>query len=887
MKFNLNKIILIKKFSLKCLIPLLTILLNLSSFLAAQTDPGENIVLTAPGPEYEAGWFHKLLFGSHWRDLWTTPVEVEILDLNKFAGGLTPFEQGGGSQTKSLKFKTKDGFRWKFRSINKDPKKILPEELQESLAGDVLQDQISSSNPMAPLIVVPLLKAVDVLQVEPKLVMMPDDEKLGEFRSEFAGLLGMIELHPDENDKLDRVFAGAEKISGTFKLLNRLDEKRHEKVSSADYLKARLMDIFLGDWDRHTDQWRWARYSAGDNELWFPIPRDRDQAFAKLNGLLPAIARELVPQLNHFDYNYPPIKKISWSGRFLDRRFLSELSSTQWDSVTSFIIQRLNNDVIEEAVNRLPAEHKLIAGEEIRNKLIFRRNNLSEVSKDFFNLINTVVDIYASTKDDYVLVNRLNDEETSVEIFRRNKNDGENEGIPFYQKLFDNKITDEIRIYLLNGDDKIILSGSVDSSPLVRVIGGSGKDEMIDSSYVKGYFLLITPIPDAENVTEFYDSGKKTVVVSSAGTTHYDYETPVPKNDSEKYEPQDKNRGTDLFFLPLPNYDGDNGLILAGGPLFYKYNFHAEPYEYRLRLIASYAPKPNSYGVDFGSRFYSLIRGARIDLKILKSELSLMKYYGYGNETGFSKDLEKSNYYLADREIFSIAPSIGLKVVDHTYISAGFSYDYSNSYLKNDTLLNNFPGNRYGLGRIRSLSLNVSIEYDSRDNAENPHSGHFVKLSGTFIPEVLDVNRSYSKFGFDIRHYLTTEFITESTLALRTGGEKVWGNYPFNEAAFLGGSKNIRGYSRDRFSGDAMLFAQAELRPFVTDIKIILKGRVGLSVFAETGRVFTNTIQSDKWHSSFGGGIWVSYLQRQLNLSFTAAKSSENLLFYFDTSMMF
>src|SRR2546428_738859 len=56
------------------------------------------------GAHYRAGWFHRLLLGAHYCDLWTTPLEVEVLDLSRFAGGLTPSRCGGRRQTKVLRF---------------------------------------------------------------------------------------------------------------------------------------------------------------------------------------------------------------------------------------------------------------------------------------------------------------------------------------------------------------------------------------------------------------------------------------------------------------------------------------------------------------------------------------------------------------------------------------------------------------------------------------------------------------------------------------------------------------------------------------------------------------------------------------------------------------
>ncbi len=72
-------------------------------------------------------------------------------------------------------------------------------------------------------------------------------------------------------------------------------------------------------------------------------------------------------------------------------------------------------------------------------------------------LINDVVEIFCSKKDDYVEVKRLSSIETSVELFRKDK-DGNKKGEPYYSKLVDNNFTSEIRIEMLEGDDKAILT---------------------------------------------------------------------------------------------------------------------------------------------------------------------------------------------------------------------------------------------------------------------------------------------------------------------------------------------------------------------------------------------------------------------------------------------
>ena len=47
--------------------------------LAAQTAPSaDTMVVITPGARYMASGIHKFFFGSDYRDLWTTPIEVEV-----------------------------------------------------------------------------------------------------------------------------------------------------------------------------------------------------------------------------------------------------------------------------------------------------------------------------------------------------------------------------------------------------------------------------------------------------------------------------------------------------------------------------------------------------------------------------------------------------------------------------------------------------------------------------------------------------------------------------------------------------------------------------------------------------------------------------------------
>src|SRR5262245_54537474 len=79
--------------------------------------PGPESKTVVIGPEYEAGAYHRWLWGKDYRALWTTPIRVDVLDLGTVAGGLKPVRRVGGRETKALAFTGADGRAYTFRGI--------------------------------------------------------------------------------------------------------------------------------------------------------------------------------------------------------------------------------------------------------------------------------------------------------------------------------------------------------------------------------------------------------------------------------------------------------------------------------------------------------------------------------------------------------------------------------------------------------------------------------------------------------------------------------------------------------------------------------------------------------------------------------------------------
>ena len=93
----------------------------------------------------------------------------------------------------------------------------------------------------------------------------------------------MFAEYPSPVTETNPGFRGITEILNQSELYRRLDAGAGDHIDARAFLRARLVDLMIGDWDRHERQWRWAKFPGSD--LWEPIPEDRDQAFSRYQGV--------------------------------------------------------------------------------------------------------------------------------------------------------------------------------------------------------------------------------------------------------------------------------------------------------------------------------------------------------------------------------------------------------------------------------------------------------------------------------------------------------------------------------------------------------------------------------------------------------------------------
>jgi hypothetical protein len=836
------------------------ILLLVPADARSQETSGRKTVRVAANPKYKASGLHRILLGPNYRRLWAAPFEVEVLDLHSFAGGLTPTKKGGGKQTKSLRFDSGDGREFRVRSVDKDPEAALPAEYRDTFVEWVAQDQISAANPAGPQIADRLEEALGLLSLAHKFVVIPDDPALGEFRKEFAGMLGILEEKPSAKPPVTRGFENVEKIYDWDEVWTRMiDESPKDRIDSRAYLRARLLDMFIGDWDRHQRQFSWARVRG--KELLQPVPEDRDQAFAKFDGAIMAIARLGQPRFVNFESKYPEVLGLNWAGRFMDRRVLGDLDAAAWDQVVREVQEALDDRVLDEAVHRMPPEYYRLVGPRMLAKLRDRRARLPEFARRYYGAMAREAEVWGTNQAELADIQKNGD--GSVQITLSARDESGQAGTPYFQRVFRPAETDEVRVFLQGGDDRAVSHPRVESPIRVRVLGDGGND-VVDDSQGGG--------------THFYDAEGKNQLVPGPGSTDSDKPfVPVVDYLGDPLLDWGRATGPTAWLSAVP----DVGVLIGLKVQKTAYGFRKYPYKYRHAIGAVYSTALKTGMAQYDGDFLRTNSRKRIQLLLRASDIELVRFYGYGNETTADRDEE---FYRSGQRQYLFQPRFRFGV-EHVDWWIGPTVKFSHTRIDAARFL--AISRPYGVADFGEVGLGTSLRWDVRNRPRAATSGAMLYAEGNYYPAVWSAQEQFGEAHGEARAFLTAPIPLQPTLALRAAGRQVWGMYPVNEAAFIGGPDTVRGLNIQRYAGDAAAWGNAELRLRLMEMNLLVPEEMGIFGLADGGRVWLKGEDSNKWHTGFGGGLWISFLKRENTVSVAAAHSEGRTVVYFNAGFAF
>ncbi len=829
---------------------------------------------------FSNGGFTRALFGKNYRDMWKTPVEFPVLDLGTEAGGLVPVKRGGGLQTTSLRLLGGDGHEYGLRLLEKGGLAQVPYSLRDGLVGDVVLELRAAMAPYGALVAAPLAQAVGVAQPDPRIVYVPDDPRLGRYRETFADRLALYEIRPDDDMSDVAGFEGMDDVVSSSKLREELREDQDHHVDQRAYLRARLLDLLIADWDRHADQWRWAAFEPGTldptltgddstkGKVYVPIARDRDFAFYGIGGILQPLLQGFDLRLQPIGEDYGSVQGLTQNGFHQDRRFLAGLSRDDWREVAQEVQAELTDAAIGRAVGALPDTIYAQVGDFWTRALLSRRDQLADAADDYYRLISRTVDVVGS--DERELFQAVRQPGGALDVTVRSYKGGE-PGRTLYQRTFRPDETDEVRLYGLAGRDAFRVTGDGPGAVRVRVIGGAGDDR------------LAAPAGDVV----VYDEPDGLVIDGASRGVSDRRSRRVGVN---RYDPTEQVLGARQV-LPALGYSPTDGLLLGAGVTFKVPGFRLRPFAATHTVRANYATATGGLAGSYTGRMRQALGRYDLDVDVEASTPRYARnFYGFGNGT------ESVDGDLARVNLARVAARAGVNVpVGARFrLTAGPSVRYADA--SRDSLagapVSQLPDASFDpqthAGGFARLAVSTA------DDLLNPRQGLRLEVTGTAYAGVNGSADGYGTVGGHAVAYLPVRLVPQVTLAMRAGAEHVIGDFPFFDAAVLGGPGSLRGYRRERFAGRTAATASAEARAMLFDLDAyVLPLRVGALAFVDGGRVWADerepcgavdcsgrpryndaTVNGGPVQLGYGGGLWVSVVDRAL-INLTVGASDE------------
>ena len=447
--------------------------------LSALTDS----VLATAGRHYSRhSGFYCLFLGRHYRRVWAEPVRVPVLDLATAApGGLRPGKVGGGYQSISMTLEGTKKREYALRALDKEPSKTLPKVLRPTFVLNVVRDATSAAIPYGALTVPPLAQAAGVPHTRPRLVYVRADESgLGASSERFQGKLALLEEKYNALASRTPDVAAAANFEGGEAMLKQVYHRPSHYIDQPAFLRARLLDVWLGDWDRHEGQWQWAEFREdGGRVRYLGIPKDRDQVYFRFDdGLIPWLAarRFIAPQFQTFRNAYNNIDGLVKQAQFIDQRGLSHMTRADFQRMALDLQRRLPDSVIERAMRCLPPAIYALEGTRLGAALRARRTALPQAAEAYYRSLAHEPTLGGTGGPERYVVRRYADS-TTVQVFSMSRQTPTGDSLQF-QRTYFRRETKNISLDGLGGDDIFEVSTTTSRPMGLLLYGGAGHDQL-------------------------------------------------------------------------------------------------------------------------------------------------------------------------------------------------------------------------------------------------------------------------------------------------------------------------------------------------------------------------------------------------------------------------
>ena len=813
------------------------------------------------------GPFATYMLGKRRREVYQVQNNFATLDLSTFKGGCTVIKKGGGKQTNSLRLAGADGKEYVMRSLTKDPSRGVPYPFNQlAVVNFLFNETFLGTHCYAPPTLGPLSDAANIYHTNPNLYYIPKQPALGAYNDFFGDEVYVVEERASKSWSEADFFGNATKFVNTPKLLSKIEKSRKHHVDQKWVARSRLFDILIGDIDRHGDQWRWAVSRDENNEkVYRPVPRDRDNAYCTYDGLAYKMLRPyhyIVKMLGVYENEVPNPAHTYYNARHFDHTFLNALTLEDWQKEAAYIQENVTDEVIEAAMAMFPKHIYDMTGPEIEKVLKARRDNIKDSAKRMYLYLAKNSILHGTDKREYFEVIRTDDEHTTVSMYDSNK-DGDKKEL-LYQRVFKTSETKEVYIYGLGGDDIFKISGKVNAGIKIRVVGGPGEDEFDNTSIVKGL----------GKKDHFYDTKEGNKV--QLGFEGKSKQTNIARKNVYEYLGNQFD-ASNLSSFPVIGFNASDGFRIGFTGKFVKNKFNKAPHGAIHKLGINYAFGTKGIDLAYNATFFETIEHWDFVLNAeVRNNRYAFNYFGIGNAN--QEELKDLAFYEVQQSMIHL--DLGWQRRFNNEIGNISIRPLVEWYELRDTESRfiDIPDNglspedyesRWYAGGI------IDLNFTNTDNPVAPRDGFSFKNSARWQTNLTGSDRNFTTFGSSFTMYKS--FLKRGVLvfASRIGTNLIQGNYDFFYAPTLGEDENIRGYYGQRYRGKNSFFHTSDLRMALGSFKnSILPFSFGITGSYDYGRIFDPADNSNAWHSSYGGAIWIAPLNVSI-ISFSYNQSAD------------
>lgn len=819
--------------------------------------------------ETDKSGLYTFFWGDHYRQVYSKTIEAPVLDLSALPGNVHAISEGGGNQSRSIRLIDDEEHEYTARELRKSAVRFIQSKITDhyvqdimsnSLAEDVVQDFYTTAHPYAPFALNPIFDSLDIYNAEPKIYYLPKQEQLGIYNEDYGDKLYMYEAHAGDENKSFARFGNPDDIISTKDLLANIRKSKKHQVDESNFLKVRLMDFVVGDYDRHYDQWRWSEYEMEDgNKMYKTIRRDRDQAFPKYDGLILSILKMGMIDFRSMEKYDEDVNSVKWMSRYaypLDQAFLKEITWEDWQKQVDFIQKNLTDETIETAFATLPEAVQDETITNIKKNLKLRRDNLQSIAKRYYEYLMGHQIILGTEDKDEFRITRKPDGATTISLKTENGRD--------FERTYTKGLTKEIWIYGLDDEDTFVVEGEGDHYIPLKILGGENND--------------VYDFQNNRRVKAYDYKSKKNTFTNPASSKWL-----VDSYDINTYNDANRKLSANTVF-PSIGFDPDAGFKIGLRDTYTTYGLANNPFKTQQTLTAAFYSATSGLSLDYSGEFAHVFYNwnFKLDARITSPNYAI-NYFGIGNGTDYDEDAVSRDFnrvriaqwnirpafkYAQDRIQFSIGPLLENFDVENRINSAT-----AQQFVSDDDV---FRNQLYAGAEARFQYKNKSgeIAFIRRGFQFDLDAGYKTAIKDefdnefTYIKPTLSIDFPLHSSGFAV-------------LATKVGAQMNFGDYEFYHGATLGGNNSLRGFRNERFNGDRMFYQSIDLRTGIADLRTsYVPLRIGATLGYDYGRVWTDNDTSEQWHHSYGGSIFLNGFKAvTANIGYYLSDESDRVIF--------